>query len=254
MDNALQVFNYNSNEVRTVIINDEVWFVGKDIADILGYKDTVNALKDHVDNEDKLTWQIATSGQRRDMTVINESGVYSLIFSSKLPTAKEFKHWVTSEVLPQIHKTGQFSTNKEQPALPAGVIDGAKIILEVAGIKDNQLALALDKLYRSYTGKSALDSCGVVLEAPVKEQLLTPTDIAVQLGFPKPKAGARVINKILQDEGFQIKVAGKFWQPTAKGSNFCVMVDTNKKHSDGTPVRQPKWNSGIVSVIENILQ
>ena len=85
--------------VRTVEIDNEVWFVGKDVATALGYSDAFGALKKHVDIEDKLVCQIDSAGQRRDATVINESGLYSLILSSKLPSAKEFKHWVTAEVL-----------------------------------------------------------------------------------------------------------------------------------------------------------
>ena len=97
-------------EIRTVEISNTGWLVGKDVAEKLGYKDTVNALKDHVEEEDKLTWQIATSGQKRNMTVINESGLYSLVLSSKLPGAKAFKKWVTSEVLPSIRKDGLYAT------------------------------------------------------------------------------------------------------------------------------------------------
>ena len=105
----IQIFkNDRFGEVRTMVINDEPWFVGKDVASVLGYKDSINALKCHVDAEDKLGWQIATSGQRREMTIINESGLYALILSSKLPQAKEFKRWVTSEVLPQIRMTGGY--------------------------------------------------------------------------------------------------------------------------------------------------
>ena len=94
--------------VRTVEIKGEPWFVGKDIAEALGYSDTNDAIKKHVDSEDKLTRQIAASGQNRGMTVINESGLYSLVLGSKLPTAKEFKRWVTSEVLPSIRKSGSY--------------------------------------------------------------------------------------------------------------------------------------------------
>ena len=86
----------------------EVFFVGKDVAKVLGYRDTSDALKKHVDTEDKLTRQIADSGQRRNVFLINESGLYSLVLSSKLPSAKAFKRWVTSEVLPQIRKTGGY--------------------------------------------------------------------------------------------------------------------------------------------------
>lgn len=86
--------------------------MGKDVTEILGYKDSVNALKSHVDEEDKLRWQITTSGQRREVSVINESGLYSLILSSKLPEAKKFKHWVTAEVLPSIRKHGMYATEE----------------------------------------------------------------------------------------------------------------------------------------------
>ena len=105
----IQIFKHEKfGNIRTINKNGEPWFVGKDVATILGYKDSINALKSHVDSEDKLGWQITTSGQRREVTFINESGLYSLILSSKLPQAKEFKRWVTNEVLPQIRKTGGY--------------------------------------------------------------------------------------------------------------------------------------------------
>ena len=105
----IQIFeNAEFGKIRTIVIDNEPWFVGKDVATALGYKDTSDALKKHVDEEDKLTRRFADSGQIREMYVINESGVYSLVFSSKLPTAKAFKRWVTSEILPAIRKTGRY--------------------------------------------------------------------------------------------------------------------------------------------------
>ncbi len=106
--NEVQLFNFENHEVRSLLINSEPWFVGKDVAKILGYKDTSDALKKHVDGEDKLTRRFADSGQSREMYIINESGLYSLVLSSKLPSAKKFKRWVTSEVLPALRKTGQY--------------------------------------------------------------------------------------------------------------------------------------------------
>ena len=106
----LEVFkNEEFGEVRTVLINNEPYFVGKDVAEILGYSRPDHAINQHVDIEDKLTYQIGTSGQNRQMFIINESGLYSLILSSKLPNAKKFKHWVTSEVLPAIRKHGMYA-------------------------------------------------------------------------------------------------------------------------------------------------
>ena len=105
----LQLFtNSQFGNLRTLTIDGEPWFVGKDVAEALGYSAERNAISRHVSDEDKLTHRISASGQMRTVTIINESGLYSLILSSKLPTAKQFKHWVTAEVLPAIRKTGGY--------------------------------------------------------------------------------------------------------------------------------------------------
>ena len=106
--NNLKIWNYEDTTVRTIEIDGEIWFVGKDTAEILGYSNTRDALAKHVDDEDKATVAIHDGSQNRNVTVINESGVYALIFGSKLPDAKKFKHWVTHEVLPEIRKTGTY--------------------------------------------------------------------------------------------------------------------------------------------------
>lgn len=109
--NELQLFNFENNQVRTLLINDEPWFVGKDVAEILGYSKARNAIATHVDDDDKKGAPIQGDlGGTQEMTVINESGVYALVFGSKLPSAKRFKHWITSEVLPQIRKTGSYAS------------------------------------------------------------------------------------------------------------------------------------------------
>ncbi len=109
----LQVFkNSDFGEIRTVLIGDEPYFVGKDVAEILGYADPSSAVSKNVDDEDKTTLLLEQAGSnyKSKTTCINESGLYSLILSSKLPTAKAFKRWVTSEVLPSIRKHGAFMT------------------------------------------------------------------------------------------------------------------------------------------------
>lgn len=122
--NEIQIFeNPAFGQVRTVIINEELWFVGKDVAAALGYSNVNDALAKHVDAEDKNT--IAKRDGNRgnpNMTIINESGLYSLVLSSKLPTAKEFKRWVTSEILPSIRRHGAYmtpETGHHDSALPA---------------------------------------------------------------------------------------------------------------------------------------
>lgn len=110
MENNIKIFeNPEFGKVRTIVIDDEPWFVGKDVADILGYQNGSRDINRHVDEDDRQNYQNGTFESPRGMTVINESGLYSLILSSKLPTAKKFKHWVTSEVLPSIRKTGSYN-------------------------------------------------------------------------------------------------------------------------------------------------
>lgn len=108
-----QLFNFHGQQVRTVIINDEPFFVGKDVAMILGYLRTADAIRKHVDETDKGVAKMETPGGMQNLQIINESGLYSLILGSKLPTAKEFKHWVTSEVLPAIRKHGAYMTDQK---------------------------------------------------------------------------------------------------------------------------------------------
>lgn len=109
----LQIFKSEQfGQVRMVEIEGQPYFVGKDVVDILGYQNGSRDINRHVDEEDKLKYRFGTSGQDREMTIINESGLYSLILSSKLPQAKEFKRWVTSEVLPAIRKHGAYMTDQ----------------------------------------------------------------------------------------------------------------------------------------------
>ena len=107
--NELQIFNsVEFGNIRTVQINNEPWFVAKDITDRLGYSNGRDAVALHVDEEDKANVGISDGSQSRNMTVVNESGLYSLTLSSKLPNAKQFRRWITSEVIPQIRKTGGY--------------------------------------------------------------------------------------------------------------------------------------------------
>lgn len=185
MQNDLKIFMYHSNEVRTIEIDGEVWFVGKDVADILGYKDTRSAIQDHVDDEDKMSLSnlaerqntTPSNGGYSNMIIINESGVYSLIFSSKLPTAKEFKHWVTSEVLPAIRKNGTYSINKIQPVEPEIVAPKKSGYMTRATVKaieniidrafkcefpeDFEAVIALDNVFRANHGYSVLEQAGL---------------------------------------------------------------------------------------------
>lgn len=123
--NKIQIFNNDVfGEIRTTVINDEPWFVGKDVAQALGYSDPTGAIRKRTDPDDKGVAKIATPYGDQNMLIISESGLYSLIFGSKLPSAKQFKRWVTSEVLPQIRRTGGY--------IPISPDDDEKTILAKA--------------------------------------------------------------------------------------------------------------------------
>lgn len=137
-----EIFVFHGQEVRTVTINNEPWFVGKDVADILGYLKPLDAISRHVDEDDSVKHGLTDSlGRIQNTIIINESGLYSLILSSKLPQAKEFKRWVTSEVLPQIRQQGAY--------VPENLSDEAFIALftRQKKLKEQQLALAQDVDY-----------------------------------------------------------------------------------------------------------
>lgn len=129
--NNLQIFsNEEFGQVRTINIDSDVWFVGKDVAEILGYSNTRKALTDHVDDEDKLDGVTIRDsiGREQSPVFINESGLYSLILSSKMPNARKFKSWVTSEVLPTLRKTGHYEMENYSPEMQAILMHDKKLV------------------------------------------------------------------------------------------------------------------------------
>lgn len=142
--NELEIFNNPEfGQIRATEINGEPYFVGKDIAEALGYAKPENALAAHVDGEDKTTTLIQGTGSnyKTNATVINESGVYSLVFGSQLPKAKEFKHWVTSEVLPTIRKHGAYATPATIESIIADPDNGIKLLTALKEEQEKRKAL-----------------------------------------------------------------------------------------------------------------
>ncbi len=143
--NTLQVFeNPEFGSIRTVEIDSEPWLVGKDVAVALGYKEPTKAVRERVDREDRGVSKIDTPSGTQDMTIINESGLYSLILSSKLPGAKKFKRWVTAEVLPSIRKTGGYSVPSAEDA-PASKKDIADLTAAMQLLVERMDALAASR-------------------------------------------------------------------------------------------------------------
>ena len=142
MSKEIQIFkNDEFGQVRTTTINGEPWFVGKDVADILGYSNPRDAISKHVDDEDKGVANCDTLGGRQTLSIINESGLYSLVLSSKLPTAKKFKRWVTSEVLPSIRKHGAYMTPETLEKMVLTPDFGIRLLTELKAEQDKRKAL-----------------------------------------------------------------------------------------------------------------
>lgn len=161
----LKIFeNEEFGQVRTINIDGEPWFVGKDVAKILGYKDTSDAMRRHVDDEDKLTRCFTDSGQKRKLYIINESGLYSVILSSKLPSAKRFKRWVTSEVLPVIRKTGSYEMDDYSPEMKAILMHDKKLVKIDNRVTDLENHMTIDYGEQVVLGdevnKAVLDALG----------------------------------------------------------------------------------------------
>lgn len=141
----LMIFeNAEFGQIRTVTINNEAWFAGKDVATALGYSNTRDALSKHVDGEDKADVAFHDGSQRRNMVAINESGLYALIFGSKLKSAKKFKHWVTSEVLPSIRKTGSYEMKNYSPEMKAILMHDEKIVKIDGRVTDLENNMVID--------------------------------------------------------------------------------------------------------------
>jgi prophage antirepressor-like protein len=192
--NEVQLFNFENHEVRSLLLNNEPWFVGKDVADVLGYSNSRKAMADHVDDEDKevLTSRNVTLENipNRGITVVNESGLYSLILSSKLPSAKKFKRWVTSEVLPALRKTGQYQVKE---------LSGSELMAKALIEAQNVLA-AKDKQIEEMKPKASYYD--VILNC---KGLLATSVIAKDYGW-----SAIRLNEYLHKKGIQFK-QGKTW-------------------------------------------
>lgn len=219
--NEVQIFeNVEFGRIRSIIKNNEVWFVGKDVAEILGYQNASKALSDHVDDEDKLNNISLSSLGQRGGWIINESGLYSLILSSKLSAAKKFKRWVTSEVLPSIRKTGSYGKELKAKEIEARLNNSrARIAAEYRKIAEKT---DIPEYKHICQQKAAEALSGTPLLLPmeeVKEVTYSATEIGKILGVSAKKIGA-IANK------HNLKTAqyGKFFY--SKSEYSCKEVET----------------------------
>ena len=202
--NRLKIFKNDSfGLVRTLEINGEPWFVGKDIAVVLGYSNTRDALSKHVDSEDKGVAECDTLGGSQDLTVINESGLYSLILSSKLPTAKAFKRWVTSEVLPSIRKHGLYATDE--------LLDNPDLIIQMASkLKEEREAREVLEAENDIMKPKALFADAV----SASHTSILVGDLAKLLRQNGVDIGANRLFEKLREKGFLMKSGSSKNMPT----------------------------------------
>lgn len=233
---SLQIFNNQDfGQIRTLEKDGQVWFVGKDVADVLGYQNASKALSDHVDDEDKLNNETLASLGQRGGWLINESGLYSLVLSSKLPTAKQFKRWVTSEVLPAIRKTGMYAVDQllDDPDL------AIKAFTALKEEREKRLQLeSINKQQEQIIGelKPKADYTDRILQ---NKGLVSITQIAKDYGM-----SGQAMNDLLHKLKVQYK-QGKQWllysEHHAKGYTHSETINITR--SDGQPdvTMNTKW-------------
>ena len=230
MDSNLQLFAFEGNEVRTLKIDDEPYFVGKDVANILGYSNTRKALQDHVDLEDKKDGVTIRDsiGRNQKPTVINESGLYSLILSSKMPNAKRFKHWVTSEVLPTIRKHGAYMTDEK----------AFDVVHNKYGLAD-LLQQAADQLKQKDIQIEEMKPKAMLADAiTASETSILVGEMAKILKKNGINTGQNRFFKWLRENGYLIKRKGTDYNmPTQKSMNLKLFEIKERTVVDGNSTR-----------------
>lgn len=213
MENKLQTFAFEGSNVRTVTIDEKPYFVGKDVATILGYSNTSKALNDHVDSEDKLNNKSLVSLGQRGGWLISESGLYSLILGSKLPSAKKFKRWVTSEVLPSIHKNGAYMTDEKAFKVVHNA-DGLADLLQQAAdqLKTKDVQIAEMKPKALFADAVASSSTSILIGQLAK--------ILKQNGVP---TGRNRLFAWMRDNGYLGKWGDGYNLPTQKSMELGLM-------------------------------
>ena len=230
MDSNLQLFAFEGHEVRTLKINDEPYFVGKDVANILGYSNTRKALQDHVDLEDKKDGVTIRDsiGRNQKPTVINESGLYSLILSSKMPNAKRFKHWVTSEVLPTIRKHGAYMTD-EKAFDVVNNKDGLASLLQQAADQLRQKDIQIEEMKPKAMLADAITA---------SETSILVGEMAKILKNDGVNTGQNRFFKWLRENGYLIKRKGTDYNmPTQKSMNLKLFEIKERTIVDGNSTR-----------------
>lgn len=237
------------------------WFVLRDVLSAMGSStklaDAVSSVKQGLGQEWVGDLPLMTAGGIQQTTIVAEAAVTYLLSRSNTEAGRKLNRHIHVEILPSIRKTGAYvvpqtqvtpvESDQVKRAIDLG--PGALKLAEAFGFSGNQALLSANKLVRKHTGIDLLDGLGqAALPAPVQEALLTPSDIAVRMGIAKNQANPKLIEAGLQTSSRDHK--GRLvYEPTEAGKSYAEFLDTGKSHSDGTPVRQLKWRSGVLELL-----
>lgn len=239
MNNSIQRFDFKGAALRTLIDeNGESWFVAKDVCDVLGYANASKAISDHVDSEDKLNNESLSSLGQRGGWLVNESGLYSLVLSSKLPTAKEFKRWVTHEVLPQIRKTGGYIPTSEAD-------DDMTILAKAVMIGQRTMEAQKQKIAEQQTRIVELEPKARFADAvAASDGTCLVGELAKMLRQNGMDIGQNRLFRLLQADGYLGKSGSNRNVPTQRAMELGLfrIKETTVTHADGhtTVSRTPK--------------
>lgn len=242
-------YNFEGAAIRALEIDGEPWFVGKDVAEALGYSDPTTAIRSHCKGVQKLH-PLQTGGGVQEVRILSEPDVLRLIVSSTLPAAERFERWVFEEVLPSIRKTGSYSARPAATPLKL-TTEAAKAfpalykVARLIGCDKNAAAISANQAVLQLSNINLLQGLGQThLEAANQDtQYFTPTDLGKRIG-----TSARGMNLLLAEAGLQFK-RNDAWEVTEAGKEFVRIYDTGKKHGSGVPVTQIKWRPTVLPLL-----
>ena len=248
---SLSVFKFDSLEVRTVVGEDgQPWFVAQDVCEALAHSDTSMAVR-RLDEDEKGTSNVCTLSGIQEMLTINESGLYSLILTSRKPAAKRFKKWVTAEVLPSIRKTGTYTTPVAADAATAKRVEDAKIYMmlgqymaDIPGVVTGIAHATALRMIQNHTGLDTEMFRRALPAATMQQQsaMMNASQVGAMLGM-----SARTVNRALAHMGLQRKNARGEWELTAVGANHGQSMPY---HNQGHSGFQILWNESTVELLK----
>lgn len=245
-------FSFDGARVRVLVLEHEPWFVGRDVADVLGYRDHNAAMRDHCKGVRK-SHPLPTPGGVQEVRLISEPDMLRMIVNSSLPSAVRFERWVFEEVLPSIRKTGTYTVKSAITPLKA-TAEAAKAfaplvrVARLLGCDKNAAAISANQAIYSMTNINLMQQLGHThVEAEKQDSHWhTPTELGKQM---TPAISARQVNLLLAEAGLQFK-RGDVWEATEAGKDFARIYDTGKRHGSGVPVTQMKWSATVLAVLQ----